>query len=288
MTFAGSCDPADTDWNEVWKARMARHDSTKNFHDPSHNWDKKENAERYFQSSQGEFDARINQTITGLKLDKGYRVLDIGSGPGTLALPLAPHVKEVTAVDASEGMLGILRDHAEHQGIRNVRTIHGRWEDIDPARDLDGPYDIVISSLSLTMFDLRDALKKMNDACCGYVAIYWFADMPFWERNNVGLWEKLHGSPYYSSPKADCVIGLLCQMGLFPDVTMLPLDKTYRFQDFPELLAYFGPKFGIKTEEQRTILGEYLSKFVKHDAGGIILSGDSTLAKIVWRAKPLQ
>ncbi|MEN6610211.1 MAG: class I SAM-dependent methyltransferase [Methanoregulaceae archaeon] len=285
MCGTGGYDPADTDWNEVWKARMARHDATKNFHDPSHNWDNKENAERYYRSSQGEFDARVNQTIAGLKLSREYRVLDIGSGPGTLAIPLSPLVKEVTALDSSEGMLAILRDHADRAGIQNIRTVHGLWEEIDPVRDLAGPYDIIISSLALTMFDLKSALRKMNDACSGYVAVYWFADMPFWERNNAGLWEQLHGSPYYPSPKADCVFGVLCQMGLFPDVTMLPLDKTYRFGNLSEALAYFAPKFGVKTPQQEAILREYISRFIRADGNGVILSGDSLHAKIVWHAR---
>jgi SAM-dependent methyltransferase len=282
MSGSSGCELADVDWNEVWKARMRRHEATKEFEDPSHNWNVRENAERYYRSSQGEYDARVKRTMAGLELFPEYRVLDIGSGPGTLAIPLSRRVKEVTALDSSEGMLSILREHAEKEGIRNISTIHSLWEDIDPARDLDGKYDIVISSLSLTMFDLRDALRKMNDICSGYVCIYWFADMPFWERNYADLWISLHGIPYYPGPKADCVFGVLCQMGIYPDVGMLPTDKTYRFRDPGEALAYFMPKFGVRTQKQKKILSEYIGRLAKREGDGIVLSGDSTLAKIRW------
>ena len=57
--------------------------------------------------------------------------LDIGAGAGRYALPLALRVREVIAVDPSEGMLGELRDGMQRHGIGNVRVIHGRWP-LDP------------------------------------------------------------------------------------------------------------------------------------------------------------
>ncbi|MCX6687345.1 MAG: methyltransferase domain-containing protein, partial [Methanoregula sp.] len=150
----------DIDWNEVWKARQERHESSKHFDDPSHNWDRKENAERYDTSSRSEYDVRVKTTLTGLPLTPSMRVLDIGAGPGTLAIPLAPLVKEVTAIEPGEGMVAILNDHIRKNGINNISCIQKRWEDVDSARDLAGPYDLVIASLSLTMHDIRAALEK--------------------------------------------------------------------------------------------------------------------------------
>jgi len=287
MSMADPDTLADVEWNEVWKARMRRHETTKSFDDPSHNWNRRENAERYYRSSQGEYDKRVKLTLDGLGLHRDMRVLDIGSGPGTLALPMAAHVREVTALDSSEGMLSLLREHADRKGIRNIRTIHARWEDIDPERDLQERYDLVISSLALTMFDLRGALLKMNAVSSGTVCIFWFADMPFWERQYAELWESLHGSVYYPGPKADCVFGVLCDTGSYPDVRMLPLDKTYRFSDVNEAVSYFIPKFGIISPEQKEILRAYITKTAKTDGPGIVLTGDSMLAKILWWSKAL-
>ena len=54
------------------------------------------------------------------------------------------------------------------------------WEDVDIARDLKAPYDIVIASLSLTMYDIREALQKMDAAATDSVHLFWFADMAFY------------------------------------------------------------------------------------------------------------
>ena len=116
-------------------------------------------------------------TIAALDITPDSRVLDIGAGPGTLALPLAPHVREVTAVEPGAGMVAILNEHAEKEGITNIACVQKLWEDVDIARDLKAPYDVVIASLSLTMYDIREALAKMDAASSGSVHLFWFADM---------------------------------------------------------------------------------------------------------------
>lgn len=55
--------------------------------------------------------------LTLLKLEPGWPVLDAGSGPGTLALPLAGRVHEVTCIDFSANMLRILANRAEQQQL---------------------------------------------------------------------------------------------------------------------------------------------------------------------------
>lgn len=56
-------------------------------------------------------------------LDGTGRLLDLGTGTGQLAVPLAPYVEEVVAVDAEQEMLAL---HPP-----GIRTVHGRAEDID-------------------------------------------------------------------------------------------------------------------------------------------------------------
>jgi SAM-dependent methyltransferase len=272
----------DIDWNEVWKARQERHESSKHFDDPSHNWDRRENAIRYDTSSRSEYDVRVKTTLSGLPLTLSMRVLDIGAGPGTLAIPLAPLVKEVTAIEPGEGMVAILKDHIRKNGINNISCIQKRWEDVDPARDLAGPYDVVIASLSLTMHDIRAALEKMDAASFGSVYLYWFVDPPFWERMYVDLWEPLHGAVYCPGPKADCLFNVLYQMSIYPNVEMLPLDKEYRFSTRREMLAFFRHRFAVKTPKQRRVLDRYLAPLIKIERDEVVISGDSMFAKIWW------
>jgi SAM-dependent methyltransferase len=265
--------------------RQELHESSKVADDSSHNWDKKENAERYDKNAKSQYDDRVRMTIAALDITPESRVLDIGAGPGTLALPLAPQVREVTAVEPGAGMVAILSDHAARDGIRNVTSVQKLWEDVDIARDLKPPYDTVIASLSLTMYDIREALRKMDAVSSGSVHLFWFADMAFWERMDADLWPLLHGRPYYPGPKADCLFGVLYQMEIYPDVTMLPMAKEYRFGNRDEMLLFFRKRFGAKTPEQERIVDEYVSPKIRRQGDEVVISGDSTLAHIRWKKK---
>jgi ubiquinone/menaquinone biosynthesis C-methylase UbiE len=275
----------EIDWNEIWKAQQQRHEFSKHFNDPTHNWSQRENAERYDSSSHTLYDARVKTTIAGLLLTKKMTVLDIGAGPGTLAIPLSSLVKKVTMVEPAEGMVSILNDHIKKQGIKNISCIQKHWEEIEPITDLTGPYDVVIASLSLTMHDIRLALKKMDIVSSGTVYLFWFVDLPFWERMYVDLWQPLHGSAYYPGPKADCLFNVLYQMGIYANVEMLPLQKEYRFTTLEEMLVFFKRRFNVTTSEQEKILVDYITSNVKKSGHELILSGDSTFAKIWWNKK---
>lgn len=282
MSPVPSCEP---DWNEIWKERQDLHDTSKRSDEATHNWDKRENAERYDRNAMSEYDDRVQRTIASLPLSRESRVLDIGAGPGVLALPIAPLVRGVTAVEPGAGMVEVLQRHAERDGTRNIACVQKTWEDIDPALDLDPPYDIVIASLSLTMHDIRDALQKMDAVSSGSVHLFWFADMPFWEKMYADLFPLLHKRPYYPGPKADCLFGVLYQMGIYPDVTMLPMSKEYRFGSREEMLAFFRKRFGAVTPEQVRIVDDYVTPLIRSRGGEVVVSGDSTFAHIRWKKR---
>ncbi|WP_292371042.1 class I SAM-dependent methyltransferase [Methanoregula sp. UBA64] len=270
--------------NERWAHQQRLQESSKHFEDASHNWDDPANAKRYAENSRGEYDDRVQTTIAGLALNKNMRVLDIGAGPGTLAIPIAPRVKDVTAIEPGAGMAAVLREQCRAKGIANVSCIKKLWEDIDPARDLDGKYDLVIASLSLTMQDIRAALLKMDAVANGEVCLYWFVDMPFWEKMYVELWEPLHGCTYYPGPKTDCLFEVLYNAGIYADVKMMPLSKEYRFGSRDEMTAFFRGRFRVTTAAQEKILDAYLARLVQEKNGEVVVSGRSTYAKVSWKA----
>jgi ubiquinone/menaquinone biosynthesis C-methylase UbiE len=60
-------------------------------------------------------------------LEQGMKLLDVGSGPGRLALPASKLVGaagEVVALDIQPGMLNKLKARADVMGIENIRLIH--------------------------------------------------------------------------------------------------------------------------------------------------------------------
>ncbi len=139
-------DAVAPDWNEVWKRRLALNQSTPAFREGADLWGGREQARRYAVRSETGHAHRVAEAMRDLAVSPGDRVLDIGSGPGTLALPLARAGALVTAVDPAEGMLAELRAAAEEEGLTAVTTVRGLWEGIDPTRDLQPPYDRVVAS----------------------------------------------------------------------------------------------------------------------------------------------
>ncbi|MGW6846158.1 class I SAM-dependent methyltransferase [Streptomyces sp. NPDC054958] len=58
-------------------------------------------------------------------LDGSQSVLDLGAGPGTVSLPLAPLVEQVYAVDPEPAMLAEGCARADEQGLGNISWLRG-------------------------------------------------------------------------------------------------------------------------------------------------------------------
>ena len=67
---------------------------------------------------------------TALDLDGSGRLLEVGCGPGSLTLLLAPHFAEAIGVDADHAMLVEAARLAAAQQVHNVRWRHLRAEEL--------------------------------------------------------------------------------------------------------------------------------------------------------------
>src|ERR1700731_3558080 len=65
-----------------------------------------------------------------LGLDGGGRLLDVGCGPGTVTLRLAPLFEEVVGLDADAGMIEEARRLTSARAVTNPRWIHSRAEQL--------------------------------------------------------------------------------------------------------------------------------------------------------------
>jgi SAM-dependent methyltransferase len=68
--------------------------------------------------------------VAALQLDRTGRLLDVGCGPGSLTLLLAPHFAEAIGVDADADMLAEAARLAEKRHVRNVSWRQLRGEDL--------------------------------------------------------------------------------------------------------------------------------------------------------------
>ena len=80
-----------------------------------------------------------------VSLHPGYRIADLGTGSGAIALAIARARPDacVLATDASEAALKIARDNARRLDLANVEFAHGDWCDaLGDARD----FDLIVSN----------------------------------------------------------------------------------------------------------------------------------------------
>ena len=84
-----------------------------------------------------------------LKLDKRHALIDLGTGPGVLALGFAPYVGRVVGVDPEPAMLAAARAAAARAGAE-VSFIEGKAEDLPSDT---GSFDIVTIGRALHWMD---------------------------------------------------------------------------------------------------------------------------------------
>ena len=98
--------------------------------------------------------------VAGLGIEEGMRVLDLGCGDGTTALPAAQRGAEVTGVDIAANLVAAGNARAEAAGLSNLHFEEGDASDLNGLED--GSFDLVVSYFG-AMFAPRpfDVAKEM-------------------------------------------------------------------------------------------------------------------------------
>lgn len=276
-------DISTIDWNEVWKAQMYERNHANHGRVRIDKWKDPEECKRFDRRAKADDWKRSRDLIKRMDISETSRALDIGAGPGTLAVPLAQSIEHVTALEPSEAMLSCLRENIRAYGLDNIKIVRKTWEEADLERDLEPPYDVVIASYSLGVDDLREAIIKMNDVASKYVYIYWFADSSPWEKNYAELWEKLHGRPYKRMGKYNVIYNLLYQMGIMANVDIYPERSVSRYPSLDDAVADQKSGFGVTDDGQEAILREFLRGKLRVEDGQYVLRGTSHRARIWWK-----
>lgn len=112
----------------------------------------------------------VNQLENIINLDEDQALIDIGTGGGFPAVPIAilyPELK-ITALDATEKKVRFVRDACEMLQIHNVRAICGRAELISKMESYQMNFDVLVSravaSLSVILEIGYRFLKKGGKA----------------------------------------------------------------------------------------------------------------------------
>ncbi len=154
-------------------------------------------------------------------------VLDIGAGGGRYALPLARVVRQVIALDPSEGMHAVLAHGVAERGLANVHPIVARWPMADAAPTAD------VALIAHVGYDVEaigpflDAMEAAATRLC--VAVLLDRPPPFAFDD---LWPAVHGEPRASLPALPEFLTLLLARDRLPELRLLPRTPfTYETSD---------------------------------------------------------
>ena len=95
-----------------------------------------------------------------VKFTPGTRVMDLGTGGGFPAIPLAVYYPEVTfhLVDRIGKKLKVAQDIAERIGLTNVTFQHG------DVKEVKGKFDFVVSRAVMDLGDMVPLVKRFIDS----------------------------------------------------------------------------------------------------------------------------
>ena len=115
----------------------------------------------YYETARPPYGAAFFEAVAQqVGLDGSQRLLDVGAGPGVLAIGFAPCCRDVVGVDPEPGMVEAAHAAAQTAGA-TVRFIEGRFE--DAAAKL-GAFDIVTIGRAIHWLDPEPARAALDRA----------------------------------------------------------------------------------------------------------------------------
>ncbi|HJH30689.1 MAG TPA: class I SAM-dependent methyltransferase [Methanosarcinaceae archaeon] len=261
-------------WNELWKTMRSGSAWRRAPEKDADFWDKyaKRCNESLMQSNE-----RTERQITKMELYPEYSVLDIGSGVGRLAVPIAKKVKTVTALDPSKDMLAYLKENMKKEGVNNIVCTNKRWEDIELGEDIE-PHDVVVASYSLGMFDMQETLAKIDAAAKRCVYLFEFVGGWMDEK----FWKELHGERRPAWTGYIYLYNILHDMGICANVKIIDSDYEQQYDSLDDAVNKWKDMYDVPSEKEG-VLTEYLTKILVERDGKLCLKRKSKSAMVWWK-----
>ena len=275
-------------WNALWRSTLEASRASGRGCECWQNWNELAEARNYWKrvSERDQHHSRAADVLA--EVQSHWRVLDIGAGPGTMALPLAGKVAHVTAVEPAHGMATVLRENMADAGLQNITVVQKKWDDVDVAQDLQGTYDLVVISFAFGMLDLLDTVQKVLAVASHRVLFYWHAGPQAWDVDAVKLWPLLHGKTFVPIPKANVIFNLLYSMGIYADVQVIPRSFRSSFDTFEEALADYAKRYAVEAGDahRMELLRGYLQETLLQEEGRYTQKAINTGMRISWNVAP--
>jgi 2-polyprenyl-3-methyl-5-hydroxy-6-metoxy-1,4-benzoquinol methylase len=99
---------------------------------------------------------KISAAIGRLPLSREMDAMEYGCGTGLVGLPLAPALGRLTAIDTSQGMLDVVQEKIDAQGLTNIRPLCCDLL----AEEYTGKHDLIFCSMTLHHIKDAEALLR--------------------------------------------------------------------------------------------------------------------------------
>ena len=264
-------------WNEVWKLLRLGSPWRKSLEEDAGSLGDKYAKQCNESLMQSKSKERTEKQLSKIELNSDYTVLDIGSGPGRLAIPIAKRVKTVTAIDPSRAMLEYLQENMEKGDVKNITCINKRWEDIELGVDIM-PHDVVIASGSLVMLDIQEALAKIDAVVKRHVYLLTSAGRGIDDE----LRKAIYGESHSTWLDYIYLCNILHDMEIYANVEISDSEFEQRYNSLDEAVNRWKEMYDLPSGKE-VILREYLSKMLVEDDGKLCLKRKSKSAMVWWK-----
>jgi 2-polyprenyl-3-methyl-5-hydroxy-6-metoxy-1,4-benzoquinol methylase len=160
-----------------------------------------------------ELDANLKVLASYIEPDEV--LVDIGGGAGRLGLPLALRCREVLNVDSSASMIEEFNRIAAESGIGNARAVYADWAKADVRGDVS-----IAANVTYFVRDIVPFIEKMEAVASRRVVISVWSTPP--PNINAALLSLVYGEEELPAPSHQQLLPVLWEMGIHPDVTVLP------------------------------------------------------------------
>jgi SAM-dependent methyltransferase len=235
---------------------------------------------RFVQDPRREGDAVLDALLELAQPDDDW--LDIGAGAGRFALPLALHVRHVTALDPSRGMLAALRDEMGRHGITNIDVIEARWPPAgsDP---VVAAHDVaLIAHVGYDVEPIGPFLDAMEAAAHVRCVAVLREQAP--ATYAAPFWPIIHGVQRVPLPACADFVALLEARGRRPRVRRIS-EPPRRWDDTETLVAQLRHQLWIGADgSDNDRLVEAVQALATRDAEGVGLPAEPAWIGVVdWR-----
>ena len=218
-------------------------------------------------------DPLLDHVVGSLAPD--HTALDIGSGTGRFAVPMAGVASRVTAVEPSAAMIGRLQANAAEAGVENIHVVEASWEEAQvEAHDVALCVHAMYGSPDFPGF--VEKMQRNARETCFLVMRLPSADGVIAELSNL-----IHGQPH-DSPNFVVGYNALYEMGVYANVLVENAVRTWTDNSLDEAVerAKRHLRLGTTAGYDGAIRETLTRKLVSRD--GAYLWPDGMRSALVW------